>query len=180
MPHKMEGRPLHCRGRSSKKSEVRMSRRYVDRSLKKLYLEYERECPANLKVGSTAFEILRPPWVKRITAAHKQEAVTGETAPGAAELQSAIKRATPLGWVFKGAPSFHLTASAPAVAAALLGDASVLELLALAAGVQGVELSCRWPFRSRVQLYPEGLFAVWVMLAVKFRDTATVGSGHGG
>ncbi|KAJ9527585.1 hypothetical protein QJQ45_025865 [Haematococcus lacustris] len=28
---------------SSKKSEVRMSRRYVDRSLKKLYLEYERE-----------------------------------------------------------------------------------------------------------------------------------------
>ncbi|KAJ9527672.1 hypothetical protein QJQ45_025957 [Haematococcus lacustris] len=69
------GRPLHCRGSSSKKSEVRMSRRYVDRSLKKLYLEYERECPANLKVGSTAFEILRPPWVKRITAAHKQVCV---------------------------------------------------------------------------------------------------------
>ncbi|KAL6745548.1 hypothetical protein V8C86DRAFT_3035484 [Haematococcus lacustris] len=58
--------------RSSKKSEVRMSRRYVDRSLKKLYLEYERECPVNLKVGSTTFEMLRPPWVKRITAAHKQ------------------------------------------------------------------------------------------------------------
>ncbi|KAL6757215.1 hypothetical protein V8C86DRAFT_3135717 [Haematococcus lacustris] len=34
---------------SSKKSEVRMSRRYVDRSLEKLYLEYERECPTNLK-----------------------------------------------------------------------------------------------------------------------------------
>ncbi|KAJ9512372.1 hypothetical protein QJQ45_012851 [Haematococcus lacustris] len=60
---------------SSKRSEVRMSRRYVDRSLKKLYLEYERECPANLKVGSTAFEMLRPPWVKRITAAHKQVCV---------------------------------------------------------------------------------------------------------
>ncbi|KAJ9519287.1 hypothetical protein QJQ45_023086 [Haematococcus lacustris] len=60
---------------SSKKSEVRMSRRYVDRSLKKLYLEYERECPANLKVGSTTFEMLRPPWVKRITAAHKQVCV---------------------------------------------------------------------------------------------------------
>ncbi|KAJ9515011.1 hypothetical protein QJQ45_016986 [Haematococcus lacustris] len=64
-----------CTRTSSKKSEVRMSRRYVDRSLKKLYLEYERECPANLKVGSTAFEILRPPWVKRITAAHKQVCV---------------------------------------------------------------------------------------------------------
>ncbi|KAJ9510624.1 hypothetical protein QJQ45_027495 [Haematococcus lacustris] len=60
---------------SSKKSEVRMSRRYVDRSLKKLYLEYERECPVNLKVGSTTFELLRPPWVKRITAAHKQVCV---------------------------------------------------------------------------------------------------------
>ncbi|KAJ9519609.1 hypothetical protein QJQ45_013374 [Haematococcus lacustris] len=60
---------------SSKKSEVRMSRRYVDRSLKKLYLEYERECPTNLKVGSTTFELLRPPWVKRITAAHKQVCV---------------------------------------------------------------------------------------------------------
>ncbi|KAJ9526958.1 hypothetical protein QJQ45_025334 [Haematococcus lacustris] len=60
---------------SSKKSEVRMSRRYVDRSLKKLYLEYEQECPANLKVGSTTFEVLRPPWVKRITAAHKQVCV---------------------------------------------------------------------------------------------------------
>ncbi|KAJ9518955.1 hypothetical protein QJQ45_026202, partial [Haematococcus lacustris] len=60
---------------SSKKSEVRMSRRYVDRSLKKLYLEYERECPTNLKVGSTTFEMLRPPWVKRITAAHKQVCV---------------------------------------------------------------------------------------------------------
>ncbi|KAJ9510823.1 hypothetical protein QJQ45_027771 [Haematococcus lacustris] len=60
---------------SSKKSEVRMSRRYVDRSLKKLYLEYEWECPVNLKVGSTTFEMLRPPWVKRITAAHKQVCV---------------------------------------------------------------------------------------------------------
>ncbi|KAJ9508644.1 hypothetical protein QJQ45_027928 [Haematococcus lacustris] len=60
---------------SSKKSEVRMSRHYVDRSLKKLYLEYEQECPANLKVGSTTFEVLRPPWVKRITAAHKQVCV---------------------------------------------------------------------------------------------------------
>ncbi|KAJ9529718.1 hypothetical protein QJQ45_014487, partial [Haematococcus lacustris] len=60
---------------SSKKSEVRMSRRYVDRSLKKLYLEYERECPTNLKVGSTTFKMLRPPWVKRITAAHKQVCV---------------------------------------------------------------------------------------------------------
>ncbi|KAJ9520188.1 hypothetical protein QJQ45_030107, partial [Haematococcus lacustris] len=60
---------------SSKKSEVRMSRRYVDRSLKKLYLEYERECPKTLKVGSTTFEMLRPPWVKRITAAHKQVCV---------------------------------------------------------------------------------------------------------
>ncbi|KAJ9517307.1 hypothetical protein QJQ45_016675 [Haematococcus lacustris] len=60
---------------SSEKSEVRMSRRYVDRSLKKLHLEYERECPANLKVGSTTFEMLRPPWVKRITAAHKQVCV---------------------------------------------------------------------------------------------------------
>ncbi|KAJ9530658.1 hypothetical protein QJQ45_014822, partial [Haematococcus lacustris] len=60
---------------SSKKSEVRMSRRYVDRSLKKLYLEYERECPVKLKVGSTTFEMLRPPWVKRITAAHKQVCV---------------------------------------------------------------------------------------------------------
>ncbi|KAJ9508307.1 hypothetical protein QJQ45_011819 [Haematococcus lacustris] len=52
-----------------------MSRRYVDRSLKKLYLEYERECPKTLKVGSTTFEMLRPPWVKRITAAHKQVCV---------------------------------------------------------------------------------------------------------
>ncbi|KAJ9533025.1 hypothetical protein QJQ45_018110 [Haematococcus lacustris] len=60
---------------SSKKSEVRMSRRYVDRSLKKLYLEYERQCPANLKVRSTTFELLHPPWVKRITAAHKQVCV---------------------------------------------------------------------------------------------------------
>ncbi|KAJ9515841.1 hypothetical protein QJQ45_008722 [Haematococcus lacustris] len=60
---------------SSEKSEVRMSRRYVDRSLKKLYLEYARECPANLTVGSTTFEMLRPPWVKRITAAHKQVCV---------------------------------------------------------------------------------------------------------
>ncbi|KAJ9530062.1 hypothetical protein QJQ45_023342, partial [Haematococcus lacustris] len=60
---------------SSKKSEVRMSRRYVDRSLKKLYLEYEWECPVNVKVGSTTFELLRPPWVKRITAAHKQVCV---------------------------------------------------------------------------------------------------------
>ncbi|KAJ9525821.1 hypothetical protein QJQ45_009306 [Haematococcus lacustris] len=64
-----------CRVGSSKKSEVRMSRRYVDRSLKKLYLEYEQECPVNLKVGSTTFEMLRPPWVKRITAAHKQVCV---------------------------------------------------------------------------------------------------------
>ncbi|KAJ9534996.1 hypothetical protein QJQ45_029644 [Haematococcus lacustris] len=61
--------------RSSKGSEVRMSRRYVDRSLKKLYLEYKRECPLNLKVGSNTFELLRPPWVKRITAAHKQVCV---------------------------------------------------------------------------------------------------------
>ncbi|KAJ9533998.1 hypothetical protein QJQ45_027105, partial [Haematococcus lacustris] len=60
---------------SSEKSEVRMSRRYVDRSLKKLYLEYARECPENLTVGSTTFEMLRPPWVKRITAAHKQVCV---------------------------------------------------------------------------------------------------------
>ncbi|KAJ9525661.1 hypothetical protein QJQ45_003511 [Haematococcus lacustris] len=52
-----------------------MSRRYVDRSLKKLYLEYERQCPANLKVRSITFELLRPPWVKRITAAHKQVCV---------------------------------------------------------------------------------------------------------
>ncbi|KAJ9504609.1 hypothetical protein QJQ45_030488, partial [Haematococcus lacustris] len=60
---------------SSKKSEVRMSRRYVDRSLKQLYLEYERECPTNLQVGSTTFELMCLPWVKRITAAHKQVCV---------------------------------------------------------------------------------------------------------
>ncbi|KAJ9527370.1 hypothetical protein QJQ45_025636 [Haematococcus lacustris] len=47
----------------------------LHRSLKKLYLEYERQCPANLKVRSTTFELLRPPWVKRITAAHKQVCV---------------------------------------------------------------------------------------------------------
>ncbi|KAJ9530717.1 hypothetical protein QJQ45_014859 [Haematococcus lacustris] len=67
--------PMYGATTSSKKSEVRMSRRCVDRSLKILYLEYERQCPANLKVRSTTFELLRPPWVRRITAAHKQVCV---------------------------------------------------------------------------------------------------------
>ncbi|GFH27828.1 hypothetical protein HaLaN_26210 [Haematococcus lacustris] len=62
-------------GRAVRRARERMSRRCVDRSLKILYMEYERQCPANLKVRSTTFELLRPPWVKRITAAHKQVCV---------------------------------------------------------------------------------------------------------
>ncbi|KAJ9533904.1 hypothetical protein QJQ45_026989 [Haematococcus lacustris] len=69
---RMTAGQVGCMGWSSKKSEVRMSRRYVDRSLKKLYLEYEQQRPSHLKVCSTTFELLRPPWVKRITAAHKE------------------------------------------------------------------------------------------------------------
>ncbi|KAJ9530528.1 hypothetical protein QJQ45_012536 [Haematococcus lacustris] len=61
--------------RAVRRARERMSRRCVDRSLKILYMEYERQCPANLKVRSTTFELLRPPWVKRITAAHKQVCV---------------------------------------------------------------------------------------------------------
>ncbi|GFH31191.1 hypothetical protein HaLaN_30179 [Haematococcus lacustris] len=38
-----------CDSTSSKKSEMRMPRRYVERSLKKLYLEYEWQCLAHLK-----------------------------------------------------------------------------------------------------------------------------------
>ena len=92
-----------------------------------------------------------------------QEAVTGEVAPGNDEFQAAIKRATPLGYVFKGVPQHHRHTDASAIASALVADAQGREVLL--ARAQG----CAFALRVKVWAYPEGLFSVWLMLAVKHK-----------
>lgn len=96
-----------------------------------------------------------------------QEAVTGEVAPGNEEFQAAIKRFTPVGWVFKGVPQHHKHLSASVIAASLAEDPQARDIL--------LDTSPQHAFGLRVKVwpYPEGLFSVWVMLAVKLHGGAS-------
>ena len=55
-----------------------------------------------------------------------QEAVTGEVAAGHDEFQQGVKRAVPLGWVFKAFPQSHNHVNADLVVQALLQEAHVV------------------------------------------------------
>ena len=72
-------------------------------------------CPA-------AWAMLLTPYIPK----HEQEAATGELAAGNAEFQQGIKRAVPLGWVFKGFPQhFAPHVSAEVISKALLEEPQV-------------------------------------------------------
>lgn len=87
-------------------------------------------------------------------------------AAGIEAFQSAIKRATPLGFVFKGVPQHHRHVHAAAVAQALVDDPQARDVLAPAGPAPAV-----LALRVRVTAWPEGLFSTWVMLASKCRTT---------
>ena len=102
-----------------------------------------------------------------------QEAVTGEVAAGHDEFQQGVKRAVPLGWVFKAFPQSHNHVNADLVVQALLQEAHVVAMLEGGRGAgpgqsQGPAEPC-FALRAKVFCYPEGLISVWVMLAVKHR-----------
>jgi hypothetical protein len=61
-------------------------------------------------ISSTLFNVTR------------QEAVTGEVSPGNDEFQQGIRRAVPLGWLFKGFPLHQRHLSVKETAAALLAE----------------------------------------------------------
>ncbi|GLC75661.1 Centrosomal protein of 76 kDa [Pleodorina starrii] len=99
-------------------------------------------------------------------AAYEQEAVSGEVAPGNDEFQQAIKRAVPLGWVFKAMPQHHSHVCADLMRKALLEDDQMLDILGATAGTASFAL------RVKVFAYPECLTSVWMMLAVKYSAVA--------
>jgi hypothetical protein len=63
----------------------------------------------------------------------------------------------------QGVPQFHRSCSVPWILAALKADKGVRELLEL-----GVP-NALYGLRVHVTAYPEGLVAVWVMVAVKYK-----------
>ncbi len=64
----------------------------------------------------------------------------------------------------QGVPQLHRSCSVDLVLPALLADAAVQQLLQVPA-----ELTPHHALRVSITPYPEGLFAVWVMAAVKHR-----------
>jgi hypothetical protein len=56
---------------------------------------------------------------------HVQEVATGDLAPWADDFQTAVKRATPMGMVFKGVPQHHRHIHSAAIAEALIQDPQV-------------------------------------------------------
>ncbi|KAK9824234.1 hypothetical protein WJX72_008815 [[Myrmecia] bisecta] len=96
-------------------------------------------------------------------AAYEQEAVSGSPASGNEEFQQSIKRSVPAGCIFKGFPQHHRSLSRPRIAAALLKEHAVADMLAVSAP------DASFALRLRITQYPENVVSAWLMLAVKYR-----------
>ncbi|KAG2497285.1 hypothetical protein HYH03_004868 [Edaphochlamys debaryana] len=98
--------------------------------------------------------------------AYEHEAVHCEVAPGNDEFQQAVKRAVPLGWVFKAMPQHHPHVCEDLLRKALLEEDQMLDILGTTSPTAAFAL------RLKLFAYPEGLCSVWLMLAVKYSAVA--------
>lgn len=73
----------------------------------------------------------------------------------------AVKRAIPVGFAFEGVPMQFAHRCGQRIAAGLVRDAQVQQML----GLEGAETG--FALRVKVFPYPENLCSVWAMLAVK-------------
>ena len=96
------------------------------------------------------------------------------SASGNADFQCSVKRLVHKGEVFKAYPTCFAHCHAPTIAACLRRIAAVRDIVSAVgvntpggAGPRGV---ARHGVRVKVTAYPEGLCAVWVMLAVCYND----------
>ena len=96
--------------------------------------------------------------------AYECERVTG-VAYGNDEFQQAVKLHIPVGHVFKGFPIHFGTRDAARVMAALMQHAACVDI------VETRGDAVRFGLRVKIFPYPEGVCAVWLMLAVKYRPT---------
>lgn len=115
-----------------------------------------------LGLGVTAWDDQLGQLLMPALAAYEYEAVHSEVAPGNEEFQQAIRRAVPLGWVFKGFPQHHAHASAGLMRKALLEEEQVLDICSTSTAASSFAL------RVKVSVYPEGRISTWLMVATKF------------
>ncbi|EFJ50198.1 hypothetical protein VOLCADRAFT_104023 [Volvox carteri f. nagariensis] len=112
--------------------------------------------------GTTAWDDSLAQLLMPALAAYEHEAVSGEVAPGNDEFQQAIKRAVPLGWVFKAMPQHHSHVCVDLMRKAMLEEDQMLDILGTTAS------SVSFALRVKVFVYPECLSSVWMMLAAKY------------
>ncbi|KXZ45045.1 hypothetical protein GPECTOR_59g653 [Gonium pectorale] len=112
--------------------------------------------------GSTAWDDGLAHLLMPALNAYEHEAVHSEVAPGNDEFQQAIKRAVPLGWVFKAMPQHHGHTSVELMRKAMVEEDQMLDIMGTTASTAAFAL------RVKVFAYPEGLTSVWLMLAVKY------------
>ncbi|GLI65761.1 hypothetical protein VaNZ11_009376 [Volvox africanus] len=112
--------------------------------------------------GATAWDDGLAQLLMPALAAYEHEAVSGEVAPGNDEFQQAIKRAVPLGWVFKAMPQHHSHVCVDLMRKAMLEEDQMLDILGATASTASFAL------RVKIFAYPECLTSVWMMLAVKY------------
>jgi len=125
-------------------------------------------CKAIEQYRWNALGLSETPWSSLLSylmmpalAAYEQEAVTGQSAAGNEEFRHAVKRAVPTGYMFKGFPKNFCHRNKSAIAAQLLAEPAVQEMVSYGGG--GIELG----LRVKAFLYPEDLASVWVMVCAK-------------
>ncbi|GAX75102.1 hypothetical protein CEUSTIGMA_g2546.t1 [Chlamydomonas eustigma] len=96
--------------------------------------------------------------------AYEHEAIYGEVAPGNEEFQQGIRRAVPMGWLFKGFPLHQRHSDVNLAAKAMIKEPQVLEIL------KTRHTGTSFALRAHVVAYPEGLVSIWFMLAVKYPE----------